>query len=325
MEIFSLLFVIAVSLAVMIYGADTFLKNAEQIGLQLGFSSFVIGVVIVGFGTSLPELTSSLFAVLEGASSMVTANAIGSNIANILLIGGILAFIGKHLTINRDLLSAELPFFVISTALFAEVAYDGSITRVESLLLVSTLFVYFYYLFSKEYSKNVVVDAVTDEVQHQKFHLFHHSALKPITLLFLGLIGLLLGTHYVVSTVIKLASLLYVSPGLISITTIALGTSLPELVVSIKSLKQNKLSIAIGNIFGSNAFNILVAVGIPGLFMNLPLDKITYSVGLPVFLISSFIFLIIGLARKLYRWEGLMFFLLYTFFMLQIVLECCAV
>lgn len=318
MGLFIWICIFLVSLVVMIIGAEIFLKSAERIGLQLGFSSFVIGVVIVGFGTSLPELTSALLAVFAQVPSIVVANAIGSNITNILLIGGVLAFLGKKLTIDRDLLNAELPFFVISTALFAEIAFDGKITTIESILLVSTLLVYFFYLFSDEYSSGMVVEAVAEEVQQQRFHFFQRSTLKPSLLLAVGLIGLLFGANYVVESVIAVATMLTIPPGLLSISAIALGTSLPELVVSIKSLRANNLSLAIGNIFGSNAFNILVAVGIPGLFSILPLDKVTFSVGLPMLLASSFIFLVIGLARKLYRWEGLMFFLLYIFFIIQL-------
>ena len=318
MGLFIWILIFFVALLVMIVGANVFLKSAEQLGLRLGLSSFVIGVIIVGFGTSLPELASALLAVLENAPSMVVANAMGSNIANILLIGGTLAFLGKKLTIEKDLLSTELPFFVISTALFAVIVFDRNITLLESILLVSTLAVYFYYLFSDKYSSGLVVEAVTEQVQHQRFHFFKQPLLQPSVLLTIGLIGLLFGAQYVVESVVAIATTLSVPPGLLSITAIALGTSLPELVVSIKSLRTNNLSLAIGNIFGSNAFNILVAVGIPGLFTVLPIDNPTYSVGLPMFLLSSVILIIIGFARKLFRWEGIVFFLLYIFFIIEL-------
>lgn len=323
MELLIWALILITALIVMVTGAETFLKNAETIGLRLGISSFVIGVVIVGFGTSLPELTSSLLAILADEPTIVVANAIGSNIANILLVGGVLAFLGKKLTIDRDLLNAELPFFVISTALFAIVVFDGKVALMESVLLVSTLLVYLFYLFSDEYSSGMVVEAMKDEVQHERFHFFHKSQRKPILLLLLGLAGLLLGARYVVEAVIAIANMLHVAPGAITISAVALGTSLPELVVSIKSLKSNKLSLAIGNIFGSNAFNILVAVGIPGLFATLPLDVPTFTIGYPMILAASVILLVIGLARKLYRWEGLMFFILYGYFIFQIGTQCC--
>ncbi len=312
-----------VALIVMVAGADVFLKHAEVLGLRIGLSTFTIGVIIVGFGTSLPELTSSVIGVLAGVPSIVAANAIGSNIANILLIGGALAFFGKDLRIDRNLLDAELPFFVISTALFAEVAYDGTVSFMEALLLVSTFAVYMLYLFKEDYASGAAVEAVEREVRHERFRFFHPSNLSTITVMTLGLVGLLGGADYVVQAVIHLATLLAIPAGLISITAIAFGTSLPELVVSIKALRTNKLPVAIGNLFGSNAFNILVAVGVPGLITRLPLDAPTFKVGLPVLLVSSFIFLIIGLARRIYRWEGIMFFLLYTFFIMELIQVCC--
>lgn len=307
-----------VSLAVMVRGADVFLRHAEKIGVQLGMSSFVIGVMIVGFGTSLPELTSSLLAVLKGVPEIVAANAIGSNIANILLIGGVLAFLGKRAVIDRDLLDAELPFFVISTALFAEIAFDGTITLIESLLLTATFIVYMVFLFSEDYDSGTMVAEVEKEVHHERFHFLRRFDARSVGLLVLGLAALVVGAKFVIDAVVAIAGMLHISPGLISITAIAIGTSLPELVVSIQAIRSNKLTVAIGNIFGSNAFNILMAVGIPGLFTMLPFDRPTFEVGLPVLLVSSFIFLVIGLARKLYRWEGIMFFLLYTFFVMQL-------
>ncbi len=323
MELIVWIVILLVALAIMIGGAEIFLKNAELVGVRMGLSSFVIGVIIVGFGTSLPELTSSLLAVLAQAPSIVASNAIGSNIANILFIGGVLAFVGKHITIDRNLLEAELPFFVISTALFAEIAFDGQIMFIESVLLTTTFVVYMIFLFSEEYESGSVVDAIKEEVQHERFTFFRSSEFRTVALLVLGLTGLLVGAKYVIDAVIVLATLLSVPPGAISITAIAFGTSLPELVVSLKALAQKQTEVAIGNIFGSNAFNLLVAVGVPGLFVTLPMDAPTFAIGLPVLLVSSFIFLIIGLAHKLHRWEGIMFLVLYVFFILQLVQSCC--
>jgi len=323
MELAVWVLIFVVALTVMVSGAEVFLKNAELVGVRLGLSSFVIGVIIVGFGTSLPELTSSLLAVIAGAPTIVASNAIGSNIANILLIGGVLAFVGKQLTIDRDLLDAELPFFVISTALFAEIAFDGKIYLIESFLLATTFLVYMIYLFKEEYESGPVVEAIKEEVQHERFLFFKLSEWRTVMFLAVGLTGLLVGAKFVIDAVIALAELLRIPPGAISITAIALGTSLPELVVSLKALQQKKVEVAIGNIFGSNAFNLLVAVGVPGLITTLPLDAPTFSIGLPVLLVSSFILLVIGLARKLYRWEGIMFMVLYIFFVLQLIQFCC--
>lgn len=315
--------VFIVALAIMVVGADTFLKNAETIGLKVGMSAFTVGVIIVGFGTSLPEMVSGLIAIVEGAPSIVPANAIGSNIANILLIGGVLAFLGKRIKIDRDLLEAELPFFVISTALFAEIAFDAQVTFVEALLLVGTFIVYVFYLFKDEYEGGAVVEEAEKELKRERYSLFRMSEARTLLLLVVGLAGLLVGAKYVIDAVIVLAGMLSVPPSAISITAIALGTSLPELVVSVQAVKSAKFSVAVGNIFGSNAFNISLAVGIPGVFATLPLDTPTFAIGLPVLLVSSFILLVIGLAHRLHRWEGIMFFILYAFFLMQILTICC--
>ncbi len=318
MELFFWVMVFAAALVVMVRGADLFLKYAEVIGVSFGLSSFVIGAMIVGFGTSLPELTTSLIGVLRGVPEVVAANAIGSNIANILLIGGVLAYLGKKVAIDKDLLDAELPFFVISTALFAMIAVDGDVTRSEALLLASTFAVYVLYLLSEEYDSGMMVEKLEKEVQRGRKHWLHRLDYRSIGLLLAGLAALITGAKFVIEAVVHLAQMLEVSPGLISITAIAIGTSLPELVVSVQALRTKKLTVAIGNIFGSNAFNILMAIGLPGLIVTLPFDRATYEVGLPMLLATSFIFLVIGLARRLYRWEGIMFFILYGFFMLQL-------
>ena len=312
--------VFIISLFVLVRGADLFLENAERIGIFFGLPSFVIGVLIVGVGTSLPELSSAIVAVLRGATEIVSGNAIGSNITNILLIGGVLAVLSRRLTITKDLIDAELPFFVISTALFIGVAADGEISVIESVLLTGTYGVYLYYLFTEEPEAiDVVVAEKQEQVHKHKILGIKLPEMSVVLFALIGLIGIVAGAKYLVDSVIELAHMLHVSPGLISMTAIALGTSLPELSVSIRALQKGKLDVAIGNIFGSNAFNVLMAVGIPGLMGTILLDDLTFSVGLPVLGISSFILLIIGLARKLYRWEGLMFLILYLFFILKLM------
>lgn len=307
------------SLFVLTKGADVFIKNAEKLGVALGLPAFVIGVLIVGIGTSLPELTSALVAVFAGVTEIVTANAIGSNITNILLIVGMLAAVGGKLIVTKDLIDVELPLFVAATTLFMGVAFDGSITVVESVLLAATFLIYIGYLFGteKEDGASTLVAEVEKEVSKKRRSW---RGIQPLTLVLLagGLAGLLLGARYLVESVVALAGLFGVTTGLISLTAIALGTSLPELFVSFKALKDKKIDLAIGNIFGSNAFNILMAVGIPGLFGTLLLGPQTFTIALPVLAAASFIFLVTCISRNIYRWEGLIFLVFYIFFLLKL-------
>lgn len=319
-EIFFFACVFIVSLYAIIKGADLFIDNAEKIGIFFGMPAFVIGVLIVGVGTSLPELASALSAMLQGTSEIVAANAVGSNIANILLVGGILAVLVKRFRIERNLLDSELPFFVISTALFLGVIFDGTISIIESSLLAGTYGVYLYYLFSKEgHRHDVILGEKEHEIKRERRAVLKLPEFSIVLKGIIGLLVLLIGAKYLIESVITLAEMLKVSPGVISLTAIALGTSLPELSVSMKAMHAGKLGLSIGNIFGSNAFNILLAVGIPGLLGTINVDPKTLGIGVPILAVASFLLFVIGLARKMYRFEGILFLVFYLFFLLKLV------
>lgn len=313
--IWSLIFIL--SLFALIKGSSIFLDQAEEVGSRLGLPAFLIGVIIIGVGTSLPELASALSAIINNATDIVIANAVGSNITNILLVTGIVAIIGKRLTITKDLLDSELPFFVTSTVLFIGVVLDGQIEAIEAALLFAMYVIYLIYLFTTEKDIDTLVIEESKKISKEKPGRKDMNRYLLITL-FLGLAGLLGGAHFLIYSTIKLGALFGIAPTLISISAISFGTSLPEISVSLKAIKKKKVDLAIGNIFGSSALNILLAVGVPGLITKLSINGPTYSVGLPVLAAASFIFLIIGMARKIYFWEGLMFLLIYIFFIVKL-------
>jgi len=251
--------VLVVAMFALVRGADTFVVGAKQMGASLGMSKFAIGVTIVGFGTSLPELASSITAALDGQTAIVVANVVGSNITNILLIVGILAAFGGRIIIKRELIKTELPIFFISTVHFAAVIYDGVVDRVEAFLLLGTFAAYIWYMFFEARADDRV-DLVKDgRRQHLEF--------KSVVFILLGITAVILGANYTVEMVINFATAFAVPIGLVSIAAIALGTSLPELFVSINAIKSGEQELAIGNIFGSNAFNILMVIGIPAFIL----------------------------------------------------------
>lgn len=303
--------VLGVALYALTKGADLFIDNAKKLGLMLGLSPFVVGVLIVGVGTSFPELATGIAAVFRGASEIVVANAIGSNITNILLIVGLLGTLAGRIVIGKDLLKHELPIFVVATIHFIAIAFDGVIDRVEGLLLLGTYAVYVAYLLSDEGGEGEVMQARA-EPRNTNF------SWQTIGLLFVGLTLVLVGAKYAVDSVIVLATLAGIPVVVISITAVALGTSLPELFVSLFALKDGNLDLAIGNIFGSNAFNLLMAVGIPAVITPLTLGGDAVYFGLGIMAAASIIFFVNGLARKIDRWEGLMFLLFYAFFIIKI-------
>ena len=302
--------VLAGALFVLVRGADLFVAGAKQVGVAFGMSSFAIGVLIVGLGTSVPELASSLAAVMAGTTEIVIANVVGSNITNILLIVGILAALGGPILISKNLLQTELPIFFIATVHFLASVYDGVIDRVESVLLVGTLTAYIWYLLS---SSKEVGDAELDPADRQKVQL------KSIVFIVLGLTAVLVGAHYTVLMAVNIATGLSVPIGLVSIAAIAIGTSLPELFVSLQAIRNNEADLAIGNIFGSNAFNILMVVGVPGLFMPLVADVVVMDLGILILLAASLILFVTGLARQIQKWEGVMMLLFFAFFLVKLI------
>jgi len=302
---------LVVALIALVRGAGMFVTGAKQVGASLGMSKFAIGVLIVGFGTSLPEFASSVAAALDGSTEIVVANAVGSNITNILLIVGLLAVIGGGVVIKRDLLKTELPVFFISTTLFVAVVFDGSVDRIEAVLLLGTFAAYVWYLFFEGRSEDTVEPK--EKIDRPSLEA------KSLAYIAIGVTAVLIGAHYTVAMVVNIATALSVPLGLVSIAAIALGTSLPELFVSMKSIKDGDAELAIGNIFGSNAFNMLIVVSVPALITPLLADEVVMELGLKILMAASAIFFVTGLAKQVMRWEGLMMLLFFSFFIAKLV------
>jgi cation:H+ antiporter len=321
------------SLFLMIKSADWLVESAEKIGLALKISPFVIGVTIVSIGTSFPEAASSIAAVLKGAEEIVVANVIGSNIANILLIVGLSAIAARTLIIRRSLIDLDAPLLASATALFAFISLDGKIVFGEGIVLSLAFFVYlFYTIFQRK--EEVITPELTEVVPGQgrvgllpsrverrrKEVLKEKPSLnfKIFFFLGLGIIGLVIGANYTIESVLNVSDILAISSGLIAITAIALGTSLPELVVSVRAAMKKKYEIALGNIFGSNVFNILLVAGIPALIKPLTITGSAFSVGLPFLIVATLLFIISGISRRIHLWEGAMYLLIYLLFIIKI-------
>jgi len=313
--------VFIISLIILVKGADWLLVSAEKIGLALGLSSFIVGVVIVGLGTSFPELISSIMALLKGVTEIISANAIGSNIANILLVVGLSAVVGGRLVVSKNLIDLDLPLLAVTTALFGLVAWDGVIYIRESILLIVLFIIYLVYTIvhkddTEEREETLPARSDRRKLQTSKPGAISRPKLvwKDFALLVIGIAFLVLGAKYLIDSVIKLSEILAIAPGVISLAAVALGTSLPELMVSLKAAWQKKSELALGNIFGSNVFNILFVVGFPGMFKTLHLDQSTLTLGLPVMIIATLLFITSGISRRIHVYEGAMYLVIYIFF-----------
>lgn len=297
---------LAVSLYVLIKGADVFLDGAKKVGRALGMSAFAIGILIVGFGTSLPELASSIAAVLQGATELVAANVVGSNITNILLIVGLMAVIAGRIVFNQDILKTELPLFVISQAILVAVIADGTVDRIDAGFVLAIFGAYLWY---------IIVEAKQgDEGAEARPKL---NAGIFLMMLF-GLGAVLVGAHFTVEMAVNIATMMSVPIGLVSITAVAIGTSLPELMVGIQSVRKRDMELAVGNIFGSNTFNALVVLGIPALIAPLVVDTVVLGFGIWFMLAASLMIFVIGLSRQVMRWEGLMMLIFFGYFLTKL-------
>jgi len=299
--------VFIVSLFVLVKGADWLLASSEKIGLRIGLSPFVVGVTIVAFGTSLPELISSFVAVSRGVTEIVVANAVGSNIANILLVVGISAIVGKRLVVSKDLIDLDLPLIALSTAIFLLVAYDGSITFFEAMFLTVTYVIYLG--FSLIYKD----DEAGEKVKRPPIKT------NDLLMLVIGVVGLSVGAKFLIDAIVELSGILNIGAGVIAITAVAIGTSLPELIVSVKAALRKQSEIALGNVFGSNIFNLLAVVGLPGIFATLYIDEQTVALGLPVLLMATILFIISGISRRIHVQEGALFLMLYVIFITKLL------
>jgi len=316
-----------VSVALLVKSSDWLLESSERIGLAFGMSPFVVGILIVGLGTSFPEIIASIASVIKGVDELVVANAVGSNITNILLIVGISAVIGKRLAVTKNLIDIDLPLLAITTGILAIVIYDGKVVLLESLLLIFSFAIYFAYTILYKDDDDADYEDVGDILpsrEDRRKHLTgrargfvaNYKNIQPrdFILFTVGVVGLVIGAKYLIDSVIRLSEIFNLIPTVITISAVALGTSLPELLVSVRAAFNNKSEVALGNIFGSNVFNALIVVGVPGLFSTLEVDSETLTKGLPFLLLATVLFVISGISKRIHIWEGLLYILVYILF-----------
>ncbi|MDD9867851.1 MAG: calcium/sodium antiporter [Candidatus Campbellbacteria bacterium] len=302
------IFVFVLTILLLVKGSDLFLDGTEKLGYALGLRPFVLGVFVLGFGTSLPELSSAISAVVQGSPSLVPSLVIGSNVANILLIIGIAAIFSIRIYISKRLSREEVPIFITATVIFLAVIIDREIVFQEAIVLFISGIVYIIYTLinqpeqkNEDNKKNVPRTSREDNI---------YNLVKLIS----G--GLIVGVSsiYLIRSAVFLSSTIGVGEELIAITAIAIGTSLPELSVSIQAARKKNIEIILGNIFGSNIFNSLIIAGLAGLFSTLPIDGQALSIGMPFLAVSSILIAITVFARVIRTWEGLLYIALYIIF-----------
>jgi len=289
-SIFSAIVAIIFGLIFLVWGADKFVDGASGIAANFGISPLLIGLTIVGFGTSAPEILVSIVSAWQGNPGIAVGNAIGSNITNIALVLGVTAIIAP-ITIHSTILRREYPVMIIVMLIGLILILDGYLSFIDGIILIICLVVLLFWIV-KVGTKKYRNEPLQNEFEHHKYKI---SQFKSIMWLVIGLILLIASSKSLVWGSVFIAQKMGMSDLLIGLTIIAIGTSLPELATSVTSALKNEHEIAVGNIIGSNMFNILAVLGIPGLMSPHKLD--------PMVLIRDYpIMLALGLILGLLMW-----------------------
>ncbi len=298
-----------VGFIILIKGADIFVDGAKSIAGNLKVSKMLIGLTIVAFGTSAPEFAVSVKSLISGSGDIVLGNVIGSNILNILLILGVSSMF-HFLNVKNNTVKRELPITLLFTTLFIVLLSDNllgsgvnSFTRSDGIVLLLFFLVFIYYLISMARNK-----IGNDEEKYMPIF-------KSIIYTVLGIVAIVLGSNMVVDSATKLATIIGVSEKLISLTIIALGTSLPELVTSITATRKGEYDLAIGNVVGSNIFNLGIVIGLPvSLFGGISNISFNY-IDLIVMFLSVFLLFVFSLSnKKISKKEGIIFLILFVIY-----------
>lgn len=305
-------FLFAVGFVLLIKGADWLVDGASSLAKKWGIPPLVIGLTIVSFGTSAPELIVNILASVQGNNDLAIGNILGSNIANILLILGVSAMI-YPLSVKRGTVWKEIPFSLLAIVMLAvmvsDIWLDGTptdlLSRSEALVLLGFFIIFMYYVFGV--SKTQGADG--DELEVKQY--------RPIIsalLIFAGLVMLFLGGKWIVEGAVAIALNLGVSEGLIGLTVVAVGTSLPELATSAVAAYKKNVDIAVGNVVGSNIFNIFWILGVSGLIHPIAFSSVMlFDVGVAICVtLLLFLFMFVGKRLVLQKWQGAAMVLCYV-------------
>jgi len=317
MPVYLWILIFVISLAVLIKSSDIFVGAAEKIGLSFGLSAFLTGVLIVGVGTSLPELVSSIIATTKGATEIVIGNVLGSNITNIFLVLGIAGLIGKNFTIKHDLMRVDIPFLLSATLLMSLMILDGSFSMIEGILCLIAFSIYIIFTIMNPVPETNTIGF--EASKNNKESNVKKPVFKEITLIIISSAGIFVGAKYTVDSVIAISTILGIATDIIALTAIALGTSLPEVLVTISASKRGNPEIAVGNIIGSNIFNGLVVMGIPSLIAPLQIPHSIIIFSLPTLIAAVFIYSFMVHDKKINQLEGSTLLIFYFYFVGRIL------
>lgn len=307
MEILLQIILLCVGFFMLVKGADLFVDGSSGIATKFKIPQLVIGLTIVAMGTSAPEAAVSITAALKGNADITVGNIVGSNILNILIILGISALI-TPLMVAKSTIKAEIPFMILITFLLLGVGYDGTIGLLEGIILLVVFLIYLGYLFLLALKDRDKADEDIKEI----------SVAKALIWTVVGLFLIVFGSNVTVDAATKIAQVLGLSERFIGLTIVALGTSLPELFTSVSAARKGNADIAIGNIVGSNIFNILFVIGVSASIIPVPF-AVGFRFDTIVAVVAAVLLLVCSLKdNQLKRWAGPVFLLTYAVYFAMI-------
>jgi cation:H+ antiporter len=314
----------AAGLAGLVVGASLLVRGASNLALSFGISPLVVGLTIVAFGTSAPEVAVSVAAVLDGKTDIAIGNVVGSNVFNVLFILGLSALI-TPLVVNVQLIRQEVPIMIGASLLLVALALDGNISLWDGALLFGLLVAYTVFLIvqSRRESK-AAQEALSDDVTPAAPGAWDSKLPAQLALIVAGLVALVLGSEWLVTASVAFAKAMGVSDLVIGLTIVAAGTSMPEVATSITAALKGQRDIAVGNVVGSNTFNILGCVGLSGMAsgsLGLGIAPSVMSFDIWVMLAVAVACLPVFLTgREIARWEGGVFLAYYVAYVAYLIM-----
>ena len=313
---------VVVGLVALVGGAEVLVRGARHLAINLGVSPLVVGLTVVAFGTSAPEMAVGVQAALNGETSLALGNVVGSNMFNTLAVLGISALIGA-LVVHQQLIRGELRIILLATVVVFAMAFGGVITRWWGLVLLAGVVAYTVWAIRRERDEPDDVVAEYDEEFGGAEDESPHWSLN-VGLVVVGLVALVMGSRWLVSGASDIAVGVGMSELLVGVTIVAVGTSLPELATSVVAAVRGERDIAVGNVMGSNLFNLLLVLGLTATVspVGVPVDDTVIGFQLPALLFVSVLCIgVLWTGYAIRRWEGAIFVVLYVAYLATTVVD----
>lgn len=308
--ILNVLFIL-VGIVLVLWGADRLTDGAVAVAEKMKMPQIVIGLTIVAMGTSMPEFCVSLVSALKGTTDLAVGNIVGSNIFNTLLIVGVSAWVAP-MTILKSTVRKDIPFALFASVILLIMCLDGNISRLDAGILFVLFLVFMYVTLKGAKTKDDDTTAKTDSIEDNKKPM---AAWLSIVWIIVGLACLIGGSNLFAEGATKVAEHIGVSEAVIGLTIVAGGTSLPELATSVVSARKGNSGIAIGNVLGSNVFNILAILGVTGVITPMHLQGIT-MLDLSMMVVSTLLVWLFSFTKyKIARWEGIVLTIVFIGYM----------